>query len=230
VVTQRNKRLWQLSAVVAMAAVVVVIAIVISSSGGSGGPTKAPTGGQPASGMAATGALLRGIPQQGNTLGDPKAPVTLQEFADLQCPICQAYTLDSMPTLIQRYVRTGKVRMVFHNLPILGPDSVRAARVAAGASEQNRLWNFADLFYRNQGEEDSGYVTPAFLAKIARGAGIGVCHGQLGADQALANRYAFDATPSFLVGKTGGTASPLSQPNVTDPSSFTGPIDSLLAT
>ena len=238
---QRNRRLWQLGAVLAAAAAVVVVAIVISSSGGSGTSTKAPSGGQPASGIAATNALLRDIPQKGNTLGDPKAPVTLQEFADLQCPICQAYTLDSMPTLIQRYVRTGKVRMVFHNLPILGPDSQRAAQVAAGAAQQNRLWTFADLFYRNQGTEDTGYVTPAFLAKIGRGAGVDTkqavaqppaetARAQLTVDQSLADRYAFDATPSFLLGKTGGAASPLSQPDVTDPSSFTGPIDSLLGT
>jgi protein-disulfide isomerase len=238
---QRNRRLRQLGALLAAAAAVVVVAIVISSSRGPGTSTKAPAGGQPASGIAATNALLRGIPQKGNTLGDRKAPVTLQEFADLQCPICQAYTLDSMPTLIQRYVRTGKVRMVFRNLPILGPDSQRAAQVAAGAAQRNRLWSFADLFYRNQGAEDTGYVTPPFLAKIARGAGVDTEHAvaqppaeaaraQLAADQSLADRYALNATPSFLLGKTGGTASPLSQPDVTDPSSFTGPIDSLLGT
>jgi protein-disulfide isomerase len=229
---QRNRRLWQLGAVLAAAAAVVVVAIVISSSGGSGTSTKAPSGGQPASGIAATNALLRNIPQKGNTLGDAKAPVTLQEFADLQCPICQAYTLDSMPTLIQRYVRTGKVRMVFHNLPILGPDSQRAAQVAAGAAQQNRLWTFADLFYRNQGTEDTGYVTPAFLAKIARGADVKVrpSSAQVTADQALADKYAFDATPSFLLGKTGGSAAPLSEVDVIQPSSFTGEINSLLGT
>ena len=76
----------------ALAAVVVVIAVVISSSGGSDKTTKPPASGQPASGAAQVDALLAGIPQKGNTLGNPKAPVTLQEFADLQCPICQAYT------------------------------------------------------------------------------------------------------------------------------------------
>jgi protein-disulfide isomerase len=221
--------------------VVVVVAIVISSSGGSSNSTKPPAKGSPASGVAQTTALFAGIAQKGNALGNPKAPVTLQEFADLQCPVCQAYTLDSMPTLVQNYVRTGKVRMVFHQLPILGPDSQRAAQVAAGAAQQNRLWNFADIFYRNQGEENTGYVTPAFLAKITAAAKVNgaqalvqppaaAAKAVLAADQTLSSKYSFDATPSFLVGKTGGSPQPLPQVDVTNPSSFTSAINAQLGT
>jgi protein-disulfide isomerase len=238
---RRNRRLWQLGALVAAAAAVVVIAIVVSSSGGSGNSTKPPSKGAPAAGVAATDALLAGIPQKGNVLGSPTAPVTLQEFADLQCPICQAYTLDSMPTLINQYVRAGRLRMVFHQLPILGPDSQRAAQVAAGAAQQNRLWNFADLFYRNQGEENTGYVTPAFLAKITAGARVNGAEAlaqppsaavkdQLATDAALSNTFGFDATPSFLLGKTGKSPTPLSQVDVTDPSTFTSAINAQLGT
>lgn len=235
---QRTKRLYQLGAVLLAAVAVVVIAVVISSSGGKD-ETKPPAQGQAASGAAQVDALLAGIPQKGNALGNPKAPVTLQEFADLQCPICQAYTESSLPTLIRDYVRPGKVRMVFHNLPILGPDSQRAAQVAAGAAQQDRLWNFTELFYANQGTENTGYVTPAFLAKIAKGAGVNTAQAlvqpparaaqaELRADQALADSHGFQATPSFLVGKTGGAASPLGQVDPTSPQSFTGPINSLL--
>jgi protein-disulfide isomerase len=234
---QRKRRLWQLGAVLLGAVVVVGIAIAISSSGG-GKTTKPPAKGAPASGAAAADALLAGIPQNGNVLGNPKAPVTLQEFADLQCPICQAYTEDSLPTLIKDYVRPGKVKMVFHHLPILGPDSQRAAQVAAGAAQQNRLWNFIEVFYANQGTENTGYVTPAFLEKVARASGVSAkalaqppssaASSQLSADQALATKYAFDATPSFLLAKRTGTPQPLSQVDVTTPDSFTGPINSLL--
>jgi protein-disulfide isomerase len=223
---------------VLLAAVVVVgIAIAISSSGG-GKTTKPPAKASPASGGAAAGALLAGIPQKGNVLGNPNAPVTLQEFADLQCPICQAYTQDSLPTLINTYVRPGKVKMIFHHLPILGPDSQRAAQVAAAADQQNRLWNFIEVFYANQGTENTGYVTPAFLEKVARAAGVSpkalaqppsaAAAAQLRADAALSDKYGFSGTPSFLLSKTGGTPSPLSQVDVTSPSSFTGPINSLL--
>ena len=113
----RTKRLYQLGAVVLAAVAVVVIAVVISSSGGSDNTTKPPAQGQPASGAAQSTPCSPASPK-GNALGNPKAPVTLQEFADLQCPICQAYTENALPTLIRDYVRPGKVRMVFHNLPM----------------------------------------------------------------------------------------------------------------
>ena len=72
-----------------------------------------------------------------------------------------------MPGLVQKYVRTGKVRMEFHALAFIGPDSVRAARVAEAAGRQNKLWNVADLAYHNQGKENSGWATDAKLRSIA---------------------------------------------------------------
>ena len=107
--------------------------------------------------------MLAGIPQSGIYLGSPSAPVRLVEFADLQCPFCREYTLQTLPQLVQDYVRSGKVRMEFRDLAFLGKDSVTAGRHAAAAGEQNKLWNFIDVFYFNQGEENSGYVTPSFL-------------------------------------------------------------------
>src|SRR5205823_14299963 len=56
--------------------------------------------------------LLRGIPQSANVLGSPKAPVTMIEYIDLQCPACQQFETQAMPQLIPRYVRTGKVKVV----------------------------------------------------------------------------------------------------------------------
>ena len=77
--------------------------------------------------------MLAGIPQSGIYLGNPAAPVPLVEFADLQCPFCREYTLQTLPQLVQDYVRTGKVRMEFRNLSFLGKDSVTAGRAAAAA-------------------------------------------------------------------------------------------------
>jgi len=124
----------------------------------------------------------------------------------------------------------------------IGPDSVKAAKVAAAASLQSRIWPFADLFYRNQGEENTGYVTPAFLAKITAGAKVNgaqalvqpppaAARTQLAADQALSSHYGFNATPSFLLGKTGSASpQPLEQVDVTNPSSFSSAINSQLGT
>ncbi|GAC1437171.1 MAG: hypothetical protein NVSMB51_10330 [Solirubrobacteraceae bacterium] len=218
-------------------ALVILAAAIALSSGGGAPRTAAPP--PPASGTAPqVASLLDGIPQRGITLGKPGAPVTLVEFADLQCPYCREYTLNTLPTLIARYVRTGKVQMLFRNLTFLGPGSLSAGRYAAAAAEQNRLWDFIDLFYANQGTENSGYVDGPFLQRIAAGAGLDVsgavraaarpaAQAPLSAAAALARQAGIDSTPSFLVGRTGGSLHRFDPANLT-PADFTPAIDALL--
>jgi protein-disulfide isomerase len=232
---QRRRRLIQLG--VGLAGAIAIVAVVIALTAGGG--TKAPQAGKSPSGAAATQALLGGIPQSGLVLGNPNAPVTLVEFADLQCPICRAYTSDVFPTLVKRYVRTGKVKMVFRSLHFIGPDSTKAALAAQAAGQQNKLWQFADLLYRNQQQENSGYVTDSFIRQIAGGVpGLKVtrllaarssasAQQQLTAADTLANQSSVTGTPTFLVGKSGSQQSLLSWTQLT-PSQFTGPIDRLL--
>jgi protein-disulfide isomerase len=210
----RRKRLTQLGALLVVAVVIVVVAVVVSSGGGSKKASGAGAGGG-LQGAAATKSLIGGIPQRGITLGSAKAPVTIVEFADPQCPFCKAYTLNEMPALVQKYVRTGKVKMELRWLTFIGPDSVTAAGVLQAAGQQDKLWNAADLLYRNQGEENSGYVTDAFLTKILDGAGADAAKAisgagdpavgaAIGAAKTLASRYGVTGTPTILVGPTGG--------------------------
>ena len=119
-------------------------------------------------------------------LGDPKAPVTVTEYVDLQCPVCAHAAQSTLPALIRDEVRTGKVKLAVRTLHFLGPDSERAARVAAGAERQGRLWAFLEAFYARQGTENSGYVTDDFLRDVAKAAGVdaGKAIGQ--ADSAFA--------------------------------------------
>jgi protein-disulfide isomerase len=210
---QRNKRMLQLGAAVAGAAVIVVVAIVISSSGNS---NKGSAKGS-ASGQSQTAQLLNGIPQSGTTLGKPDAPVTLTEFADLQCPFCRDYTINQFPGIVAKYVRPGKLKMQFKNYAFIGPDSLTAARAAEAAGNQNKLWNFIDVFYNNQGTENTDYVTDPFLTKIANGAGVdpkkmltdrqdpkvdtAIAKAQQDAQQAGVN-----STPTFIVQKPGQPA------------------------
>ena len=56
-------------------------------------------------------------------------------------------------------MRSGEAKLEFRNWTIIGPDSQDAAKAALAASEQGRYWSFITLFYRNQGTENSGYVT-----------------------------------------------------------------------
>jgi len=154
-------RRWLFSGIGAAAAAVAAVVIVSSLSGGAtNAPAAAIDGSQ-------TAALLQGIPQSGASLGSPSAPVVLYEFADLQCPYCQRFTTEVLPTVIRDYVRTGKVRIVFRGVSFLGPDSVKALRFALAAGQQNSLWDAADLLYLNQGQENSGWVTDELLNGIA---------------------------------------------------------------
>jgi protein-disulfide isomerase len=157
----RTRRLWRLGAVGAAAAVLVAGAIAVSSSGGS----------KPAP-PATTSSLLAGIPENHGVLGDPKAPVTVTEYVDLQCPVCARAAQSTLPALIRGEVRAGKVKLDVRTLTFLGSDSVRAARVGAGAERQGKLWAFLEAFYARQGTENSGYVTDEFLREVSKAAGV----------------------------------------------------------
>lgn len=229
---RRRRRLWRLGAIVALAAVVVIVAALISRSG-----TKdtAATGSGVA-GASEVAALFAGIPQDGTVIGEPTAAVTLTEFADLQCPFCAQFAEQSLATLVERYVRPGRVRLDFRALTFLGADSERAARVAAAAGRQDRLWQFVDLFYRNQGQENSGYATDAFLRKIAsavpgldvrrvmRGRDTPAVRQQLTAAKAQAQRLAIGSTPSFAISRAGKAPRVLQVSTLTA-DAFTGPLD-----
>jgi protein-disulfide isomerase len=211
----RERRLWLLGGAAALAAVIVAVAIVISQGGAEDDePSPAPQSDAPAQAQAED--PLEGIPQDGVFLGDPNAPATVIEFADLQCPFCAEFATGALPDVIDQYVRTGDVRLELRLLAFIGPDSERARQVANAAALQNRLWEYTDLFFANQGAENSGYATDAFLQRLARQT-PGLDVDQLAEDYAgpeaealtrqaerLARRLAVDGTPSFYLVRGGG--------------------------
>ena len=237
---RRKRRLWQIGAAGAVAIAIVVIAVAVSSSGGKSNTKVTPNEGN------ATKTFFNGIAQSGVTLGNPQAKVTMYEFADLQCPFCREYTVgqsgngsDSVfQQLVNKYVRPGKVKMVFRNLTFIGPDSVTAARAASAAGNQNKLWDFVDLFYKNQGTENTGYVTDKFIQNIATQAGLDPnklkadqsapsVEQQLGEAQDQAQQFSINSTPSFLIQVGNGKPQKLNYSNFVL-SEFTGPIDAAL--
>jgi protein-disulfide isomerase len=199
-----GRRFWVLPALFGLATALVVIAILVSS-GGSDPHRRA------ASKHDVT-ALTDGIPQRGLRLGDPNAPVLLVEFADPQCPYCREFATDTLPDIVRRYVRTGKVRMELRLVGFLGPDSVRGGRALLAASLQDKLWPAAARFYALQGEENSGYVTDTFLRQVLGGVrGLDVeramaartgrrVDAELGAVHSMQSRYGVESTPTLLVG------------------------------
>lgn len=232
----RQNRFRSLLGVILIAAAFVAIAV--AASGGSGAAANAANGGRLV-GTALSRNLFSGIPQSGTTLGSPQAPIRLVEFADLQCPYCDEYAVQTLPTLVKEYVRTGKVQMRFENLSFIGAGSVAAGKVAAAASQQNKLWNFIDLLYLNQGEENSGYVTPAYLLRLLQAVPAVNVRQALDASRspaasaALASanqaaaQYGISATPSFLIGRAGGPLHQL-QPSSLAATPFETEINGLL--
>jgi protein-disulfide isomerase len=232
----RRRRVYQLGGLLVTALAITAVAVAIMSSGSTS--DLAP--GKPVPGTSPALALFKGIPQQGISLGSASAPVTLVEFGDLKCPSCAIFAQKALPAIISHYVRTGRVRLVFRNLDSIGHGSVRAARMAAALGEQDHLWEFIDLMYRNQGSEDSAYVTDTYLRAIA-GAIPGVdvkralaeryatgISTQISQAQAQAKALGVKATPSFLLSRTGQPARRFS-PSSLEGGSFTGPLEKLLA-
>ncbi len=181
---------------------------------------------------AAVTTRFAGIPQDGITLGTASAPATLVEFADLQCPYCGAYGRDVLPSVVERYVKPGRLRLELNLLTFVGEDSVRAGRVATAAAAKGRFWDFTDAFYARQGEENSGYVTDAFLGEVNAAAGIDVqASGDttlLDKAQAAADRLGVKSTPSFFVRRGDGELTPLEFSDLT-PDAFATALDKALA-
>jgi protein-disulfide isomerase len=156
-------------------------------------------------------ALFRGIPQTGVTLGEPNAPFELIEFADLQCPFCAAANTRVLPQIVERYVRPGKLKIVFRSLTFVGPDSERAARTAAAVGLQGHLWEFVHLQFENQGRENTGYATDTFLKGVAAAIpGVNVARAMRDRDSAPAldqvreasaeaERLGVHGTPEFFL-------------------------------
>jgi protein-disulfide isomerase len=167
-----RKRRLQYLIIAGFAAVAVIVALIVISQ--SGGDDDGGGGGSPSNvrGAAQVDAELSGIPQQGQVLGDANAPVTVVEFGDPQCPVCAAFAEQIAPELISSEVKGGSVKYEFQPYLIIGPESEPAMTAALAAGEQGRFWNYLQLFYRNQGTENSGYVTDAFLTSIAEAAGV----------------------------------------------------------
>lgn len=137
----------QLAIVAGLAIVMVAAFIALNRPSGSSSPSNG--GAAPA---AAQVVDIQGIPQgeaeDGSpALGDPNAPVTVVEYSDYRCPHCGAFTKDTLPRLIDEYVRTGKVRLVHKDMAILGEQSVWAAMAAQCANDQGRFWDLHFLLF-----------------------------------------------------------------------------------
>ena len=213
---RRDRRLRMIGGVVVLAIAIVAVAIAVSS--GGGGSTGLQKGTQKTKTVASVSSLLSGIPQNGATLGNPKAPVTMVYFGDLECPICRDFTLNGgLTPLIRNEVRQGKVKILYKAFQTAtrDPSVFKTQQVAAlAAGSQKHFWDFTELFYHEQGAEGSNYVTESYLQNLARQV-PGLNLSQWESDRnnsALANQVAAD-------GQAGTTAGVQGTPTLV----FTGP-------
>jgi len=231
----RRTRMTQLAIVVSVV-VAGVVAILIATAGSGAVKEIAPETAAARSVQGSVTSLLAGIPQNGDVLGRPTAPVTLQYFGDLECPVCRSFTVSALPSIIGKWVRGGQLRIEYHSLETATREEevFKSQQVAAlAAGKQQKMWNFIETFYHEQGEEDTGYVTEGYIQGIAKQVpglnltqwtserGEPALAGQVESDAQAANNAGFDGTPSFLIGRSGGAMSKL------EPSSYSqaGPFD-----
>jgi protein-disulfide isomerase len=142
--------------------------------------------------------------------GDSNAPITILEWGDYQCTYCHRFHETTLSTIEEEYIQTGKVKMVFKDFPLNGPDSVLAAEGAYCANDQEKYWEFHDEVYKNWAGERTGWITRDSLNSFATTAGLDLDKFNSCIDshvyQDKVNRLyeagrelGIDATPSFLI-------------------------------
>jgi protein-disulfide isomerase len=218
-----------LGALAGLAGLAVAIVLIVVFAGGNSGSGSTTTTVLPDASFVTR--QFAGIPQQGNVLGKASAPATMVEYIDLQCPVCRAFETDVMPTVITRYVRTGKLRVEARPVAIIGDgvDSQRGRLGMIAAEQQNRGFNFAQILYFNQGPEDGGWLDDTMVASAARsipGVNVQALVDATKSSAVLERAHTYDreaetdgltGTPFVLVGKTDAkltAVTPGSMPDV----------------
>ena len=215
---------------VAAVAAVAIVGIVFGVKGGSSesttttestGTSGATPAVQPLPHSQEVAKLYDGIPQQGNQLGDPDAPVAMIEYVDIQCPYCAQFENEAMPPLIKKYIADGTVFLESRPIASLGAESQRGRLAMVAAGLQGKYFQLAHLLYLNQGAENSGWLTNETIRRAAAGidgldteqllqdmnSATAVRQGGVFDNQARA--AAIQVTPTIYVGKNGGSLQPV---------------------
>jgi protein-disulfide isomerase len=155
-------------------------------------------------------------PDSWRMMGDPDAPVVVEEFGDFQCPYCGQFHMDVEPKLREDYIATGKVRFIFRNFPVVdsfvagGVESRDAALAALCAGEQGNYWEYHDYLFEHQSGENEGAFSRPHLKEFAVKLGLNEdsfsqCLEKeryaniIRADEQIARRLGLRGVPSILV-------------------------------
>jgi len=146
---------------------------------------------------------------EGLAMGDPNAPVVIEEFSDFQCPACQFFHEETFEQVVDEYVRTGDVYYIFRPFPFIGKESQTATLGGYCAAEQGLFWEYSNIVFANQIGENAGSFTSARLEAMADIIGLdadfakclseGRYQDLVDADFQAAQDAGVDSTPSFLI-------------------------------
>ena len=171
-------------------------------------------------------AELAGIPRDGNVLGAADAPVTLVQYEDFQCSHCLRYTVEHEPFLVDEYVKPGLLRLEFRHFPVVGTESLTAARGSVCAAEQDRFWEYANRLFVIQADDgfrpDRGAFDEPALTDLAGNLGLdedafAACLANpdtlsaVSANDVEARAVGFRGTPSFILNGVPLQAAPGSE-------------------
>jgi protein-disulfide isomerase len=225
-----------LAGAAAVAVIVVVVLVVVLGSGG--GSTSTTTAAAATTSGPEAVSIFKGVPQHGAILGKASAPATLTVFEDPQCPFCRQWNIDTLPTVVQNYVRTGRVKLQYRGIVVIGLNSIAGLRAIYGAAPQNKLWNLSEALYERQGDENSGWITVPVIKDAAKEVGANAAKliaaadskavtAQLDANSKLAKADGVSGTPTFILQKQLGSPEQLNVSGL-DPGQFTPALDAAL--
>lgn len=118
--------------------------------------------------------LARRDPGDPMALGDVDAPVVMIAYSEFQCPFCGKFARDTEPTLVEKYVDSGILRIEWRDSPYLGSESMVAARGGRAAAAQDRFWEFEEAMYADQLPPNSGELNADYLTSVAEDIGLDV--------------------------------------------------------
>ena len=163
-----KKEYWIGIVVAALVVVGIVLGVVLAGGGGDDAPSSI-------TGTEEVQAQLEGVPQAGNVLGDPDAPVEIIEYGDLACPACREASTTTIPEAIDQIVKPGDAKLVFRPIAFISRSSERGALGAEAAGMQDAMWSFVELIYRNQGSEsDQDWLTDELMTDAVEQLGLDV--------------------------------------------------------
>ncbi len=222
---QSSNRVW----IGVIAAIVVVAVAVLTAINVTGGDSKGSSSNLAGIDDATT--LFDGIPQSGLEIGKTDAPVAIVEYMDLQCPFCRNAATSTVPEILTRFVRTDQAKLQLQPLGFVrsdvNDDSKRGALALIAAGEQGRAGQFAEVVFRNQGNEGSGWLTDALIEDVAgaidldvgklndarKGDSVNAAFDQIG-KTAVTNKV--DSTPTFIVKGPKGQVAIVNHRNVAE--------------